>query len=354
MLMKARISLLCGILLSLLLLVSCKQSGTGNNEKKIQPVNVHIETVKPTQLVDAIQVAGVVKAFEDANISPEEGGVVKEWRVKKGQSVQKGDIILVLKDEVAKASYEAAESQHKMAELNLEKQKEVFAQKGISELQYKNMEYTRDGAKANADLMKARWERTQIRSPFDGIVDNIIPNEGEFAPSGVPLARVVNTSMLKIQAEVPELYSGAISIGTPAAIIIDAVPGATLKGKVTFISSTVSAANRTMLAEILITNTNRRIKPDMVAKVKFLRQIKSNAILVSENIIQLVDRDRTILYVEKDGKAEERKLKLGGRQGNLVEVIEGLHSGDHLITSGYQKLINGTPVNVVQESENPK
>jgi membrane fusion protein (multidrug efflux system) len=351
---KMRIPISIIVLIPLFLLVSCNKSGTENNEKKIPPVNIHIQTVKPEQLVDAIQVAGIVKAIEDANVSPEEGGVVKEWRAKKGQSVQKGDLIIVLKDEVARASYDAAEAQYKMAEMNLEKQKEVYAQQGISELQYRTFEYTRDAAKAQAELMKARWERTQIRSPFDGIVDNIIPNEGEFAPTGVPIARVVNTSTLKIQAEVQEIYSGAVTIGTNTTITIDAVPGVTLKGRVTFISSTVSSANRTLLAEVLVPNTNRRIKPDMIAKVKFLRETKSNAILVSENIIQLVDRDRTILYVEKDGKAEERVLKLGGRQGNMVEIVEGLKAGDHLITSGYQKLVNGTPVIIVQEAENSK
>ena len=319
-----------------------------NNDKKIQPVNVGIELIKPAQLIDAIQVAGTVKAYEDVNISPEEGGVVKEWKVQKGQNVRKGDVILVLKDEVIKASYEAAEAQYKMAELTLSKQKEVFDQQGISELQYKNIEYTRDAAKANADLMKARWERTRIYSPIDGIVDNIIPNEGEFAPPGVPITRVVNMSTIKIQTEVPEIYSAAVSVGTQAIITIDALPGHTLKGKVSFVSSTVSSANRTMITEILIPNTIRKIKPDMVAKVKLLRETKLNALLVSDNIIQLVDRNRSIVYVENGGKAEERNLKLGGRQGNMVEVLEGLKPGDRLIVAGYSKLVNGTPVNIVK------
>ena len=86
----------------------------------------------------------------------------------------------------------------------------------------------------------------------------------------------------------------------------------------------------------------------MVAKVRLLREIKSNAIVVSENMIQLVDRDRSIVYVENNGKAEERNLKLGGRQGKMVEVLEGLKSGDRLIVAGYQKLVNGTPVIVAQ------
>jgi multidrug efflux pump subunit AcrA (membrane-fusion protein) len=86
----------------------------------------------------------------------------------------------------------------------------------------------------------------------------------------------------------------------------------------------------------------------MIAKVKLLREVKMNALLVSENIVQLVDRDRTIVFVENGGKAEERRLKLGGRQGIMVEVLEGLNAGDHLIVSGYQKVVNGSPVSVTQ------
>lgn len=336
------------ILATALLLSSCGKQEAASTAGKIQPVNVKTEVLKPSRLIDAIQVAGTVKAFEDANLSPEEGGVVKEWKAKKGQSVRKGDLIIVLRDEVIKAGYDAANAQYKMAELNLEKQKKVFDEQGISELQLKNLEYGRDAAKANADLMKARWERTQIRAPFDGIVDNIIPNEGDFAPPGVPVARVVNTSTVKVQADIPEAFSGSVSVGAKAIVTIDALPGDTLRGTVNFVGSTVSSANRALQVEIVVPNPYRKIKSEMVAKVKVLRETKPNALLVSENLVQLVDRDRTIVYVENGGKAEERRLKLGGRQGIMVEVLEGLNAGDHLIVSGYQKVINGTPVIVTQ------
>jgi membrane fusion protein (multidrug efflux system) len=317
----------------------------------VQPVDIKIEILKPSRLVDAIEVAGTVKAFEDVNISPEEGGVIKEWKVKKGRHVKKGDLIVILRDEVIKAGYEAAEAQYKTAALNVEKQQKVFDQQGISELQFKTMEYGRDAAKANADLMKARWERTQIRSTIDGVVENTplgnLLNEGEFAPLGQPLVRIVNNYMIKIQVEVPELYSGTLTRGTPTIITFDALPGDTLKGRVSFVSSAVSAANRTMQVEVILSNPFRKLKPEMVAKVKLLREAKNNAILVSENIVQLVDRDRIIVYVENGGKAEERRLKLGGRQGNMVEVLDGLKIDDHLIVAGYQKLVDGTTVAVV-------
>jgi membrane fusion protein, multidrug efflux system len=335
------------IVLEGVVISSCRKAETNNNQK-IQPVDIKIEVVQPQQLVDAIQVSGAVKAWDDANLSPEEGGVVKEWRAAKGQRVKKGDVIILLKDEVIKAGYEAADAQYKMAELNLEKQRKVFEEKGISDLQFKNLQYGRDAAKANADLMRARWDRTQIRSPFDGEVDNIVPNVGEFAPPGVPVARVVNLESIKIQAEVPELHVVAVRVGTPAIMTFDGLPGDTLLGRVTFISSTVSASNRTMQVEIALPNPMRKLKPEMIAKVKLLRETKQNAIMISNDVVQLVGRDRSIVYVEKGGMAEERVLKLGGRQGNLVEVLEGLNPGDHLVVVGYAKLVNGSTVVVSQ------
>jgi membrane fusion protein (multidrug efflux system) len=336
------------MVISITVLSSCKKSETANTEQKIQPVNVTVLQIKPSVMIDGIQSSGTVKAFEDVMMSPEEGGIVKEWSKKKGERVRKGDLIVTLKDEVIKASYEAADAQYKMAQLNVEKQQSVYDQQGISELQFKNLMYGRDAAKANADLMKARWERTQLRSPINGVVDMTMPNAGEMAPPGVPIARVVNTSTIKIQTEVTELYSGTIKVGTPVSVTFDAVPGEELKGKVSYVGSTVSAANRTMLVEILLPNPKGKLKPEMIAKVNLVREKKNNAILVSENIIQLVDRDRHNVYVEKNGIAEERRVKIGGRQGNLVEVIDGLKIGEQLIVSGYQKLVNGSPVVITE------
>lgn len=331
-----------------LVLFSCGKSGGESAAPKVQPINVKIEVVKPQRLVDGIIVAGTVKAYEDVNLSPEEGGVVKEWKAKKGQAVRKGDLIVALKDEVIKAGFDAADAQYKMAELNLSKQQKVFDQQGVSELQMKNLEYGRDAAKANADLMKARWERTQLRSPIDGFVDNTIPNEGDFAPPGVPLARIVNSYLIKVQADVPELYSGTVMVGAPAVITFDALPKDTLRGKVSFVGSTVSSANRALQVEIVLPNKLRKVKPEMVAKVRLIREVKNDALLISENVVQLVDRDRSVVFVENGGRAEERQLKFGGRQGILLEVLQGLHAGDRLIVNGYQKVINGSPVIVTE------
>lgn len=334
--------------LSALALSGCNSGDAKTNEEAKPALNVRVETLRPQPLVDALPVAGIVKAYEDVMLSPEEGGVVKEWRVEKGRRVSKGELLVVLRDEVVKASYEAAEAQYQLAKLNAEKQEKVYAEQGISELQYKNLLYGRDAAKANADLMKARWERTQIKSPVSGILDEQYFDAGEFAPPGVPIAHVVNLSTLKITAEIPERYAASISVGTPMQITFDSMSNDTLRARVNFVGSTVNASNRALTIEATLSDPTGRLKPEMIAKILVLRAARSNALLVNQNAVQLVDRDRRVLYVERDGKAEQRVVTLGVRQGTLVEVTSGVQAGDRVITTDVQKLVEGTPVAVVQ------
>ena len=311
-------------------------------------LSVRVEEVTPRPLVDVIQVSGIVKAHDDVMISPEEGGVVKEWKVRKGQSVAKDVVLAVLKDEIIKASFSAADAQYKMAAMNAAMQEKVYREKGISELQYKNALYGRDAAKANADLMKARWERTQIKSPVAGILDDYFYDEGEFAPPAMPFARVVNIVSLKILAEIPERHAGTITVNTPAQLTFDAFPGDTITAKVNYVGSTVNASNRSLPVEMNIDNPGRKLKPEMIAKVKILRASKNNALLISENVVQLVDRGRNIVYVENGGIAHERSVILGAHQGNLVEVVTGLKPGDRVIVTSTQTLVNGQAVSVAQ------
>lgn len=335
------------VALTALTLAGCN-SGDAKTAEPVakSALTVRVETLQPRPITDALPVAGIVKAYEDVLLSAEEGGVVKGWRADKGSRVSKGEILVVLKDEVVKASYEAAEAQYNMSQLNVQKQEKVYEEQGISELQYRNLQYGRDAAKANAELMKARWERMQIKSPISGILDEQFFDAGEFVPTGVPIAHIVNLSTLKISSEVPERHAGSISIGAPMLVTFDAFPGDTLRTRVTFVGSTVNASNRALIVEAALPNPTGRLKPEMIGKVLVLRAVRLNALLVATNSVQLVDRDRHVVFVERNGKAEQRIVTLGVVQGSDVEILSGVRPGDRVITTDVQKLVDGTPVTV--------
>lgn len=337
------------------LVSSCGQSDArteapGQDAEPVPAIQVRIEEVHLTPFMDAVRVTGIVKGREDVMLSPEEGGVVKEWLVEKGSPVRAGQVLAVLKDEVLAAGYEAALAQYKLADLTVRKQREVYRQKGISELQFRNLEYTRDAAKAQADLAKARLDRTRLRSPIDGVLNDRFADAGEFAPPGVPLAHVVDARSVKIAAEVSERYAPGLAAGMQATIIPDAFPGDTLVGRVSFVGEAVNASNRTVPVEIVIANPGAKLKPEMIARVSIVRSNGARTILVDERVVQLVDRGTMIVFVENNGTAEQRQVRIGTRQGSLVEIVEGLKPGDRLITSGFQRLVNGQPVAVADTS----
>ncbi len=314
--------------------------------REARAVEVVVREVKPETFTESIRLSGIVKAYESVMISPEEGGVIKAWRMNKGDTVRKGDIVAVLNDDILQASFDAANAQYRLAELNYERQKSVFDEQGISELQVKNAEYSRDAAKAQADLARSRLERTRLRSPIDGILDNRFLEAGEFAPPAVPVAYVVNMNMIKVTAEIPERYAGKVGQGSAVQITFDSYPGDTLSGNIDFAGATISSSNRTLPVEIHFRNPGGKFKPEMIAKVAVTLDSRENAILIGENVVQRIDHNKHIVYVTNSDTARERTVRLGGRQGSRVEIVEGLNPGDRVVVEGYHKLVDGQRVTI--------
>jgi membrane fusion protein (multidrug efflux system) len=305
-----------------------------------------VETVQPTTFSETLQIAGVVKAYDDVLISSEEGGIIKEWMAEKGQGVKKGEVIAAIKDDVLRPSYLAAEAQYKMAELNFQKQGKVFEEQGISELQVKSAEYSRDAARAQAELAKARWERTFIKSPVDGILDDHLVDAGEMTVPGIPLARVVAIDRVRIQIQVPERYLGSLTKGTPVTLSVIAYPGEQFSGRIAFVGSTVSPDNRTVMVECVIANAGGRLKPDMIAKSTIVQSVPRKALLVAEEIVQQVDEGKQIIFIAENGRAVQRTVTLGARAAGKIEILSGLKTGEKVIITGQDQLVDGQALSI--------
>lgn len=347
------LNVIVGILLTVslsVLIVACGKSDAKTNDnasvRDQKLVMVRVQEVQPVPFAEVLNATGIVKAFEDIMLSPEEGGVIKEWKVEKGQRVAKGQVLAILKDDLLQANYDAALAQYKLAELNYSKQEKIYTEQAISEMQLKSSEYNRDAAKAQVDIALARLERSKLRSPINGILNDRFVDEGEFAPPAVPVAHLVNVGTVKVVADVSERHASSVAVGTQVRVMVDAIGADTLLSKVSFVGAAVSPNNRTLPVEIILPNPQQRLKPEMVARVQIIRSKRQDAILINESIIQQVDRNKMVVYVVRNGIAEERVVKIGSRQNGMVEIVDGLKAGDRLIISGFQKLVNGQPVQV--------
>lgn len=338
------------MLLSALVISGCGDTSAEKNSNATtdqRAVPVSVVTLSAQPFVETLQLSGTVKAIDDITVSPEEGGIVEKWHANKGEFVRKGDVIISLKDDVAKASYDAAKAQYESAELTFQKQKTVFAEQAISEWQLRTAEYARDAAKAQADIMRARWERTQIKAPVSGLLDDRYVETGEMAPPAVPIARVVSINSVKIHINVPERYAGTIKRGTSLTLSVLAFPGDIFAGRISFVGAAISPDNRTFPVESVIPNRGLKLKPEMIAKVQLEQSATTGALLVDESAVQLVDRNRQIVYVAKNGKAEERTVTLGGRKANMVQILDGVKEGEEIVVRGQKELVNGQQITIV-------
>jgi membrane fusion protein (multidrug efflux system) len=233
-----------------------------------------------------------------------------------------------------------------MAEMNYQKQEKVFADQGISELQVKSAEYSRDAARAQAELAKARWERSFIKSPVDGILDDHLVDAGEMTIPGVALARVVAIDRVRIQINVPERYLGSLTKGTPVTLSVIAYPGEQFSGRIAFVGSTVSPDNRTVMVECVIANPGGKLKPDMIAKSTIVQSVPRKALMVAEEIVQQVDEGKNIIYIVETGRAIQRTVSLGARADGKIEILSGLNAGEKVIVTGQDQLVDGQALSI--------
>jgi membrane fusion protein, multidrug efflux system len=307
-------------------------------------VTVSVTEVQPEDFAEVLQLTGTVASFDDVKVPTDEGGRVLQWMLPRGASVRKGQVLVVLDSAIARATYDAAVAQYNIAQTNYEKQKRVYEQQGISELQLKTLQYQRDAAKAQMDMSRERLDRTKVKSPINGVLNERYVENGEMSAPGMPIAHVVNIGNLKIEAGVPERYAGNFRTGDKVTFTVDAVPGHEFHGTVGFVAAAVNKDNRTIPIEVLVSGAGGKLKPEMIASVNIVLTASRNVIAIEGDYISKTNIDEFSVYVVEDAVARERKITIGGSSRGKVLISSGLKAGDKLITLGYQNVADGQPV----------
>ncbi len=320
-----------------------------DNSKQNEEPSVYVKT-KPLQLVsfvDNIYVLGTAKAFQHANLSSDEGGKIKKFVNDKGSYVKKGDVIVLIDNDILKANLDAAFAQYQRAESTFVRQEIVYKQQVTSELTYLNSKFERDAAKANYALIKARYDRTFIKAPFSGIVDQKFAEIGETVMPGFPIVSLVSMYKIKVVAGVPENYVNMVKEGSNVEVVFKDLDDAKFTSKVAYVGHTISTNNRTFPIEIILNNRDGKIKPELNAQIFIEIANYENVFVIPEETLTETDLGPAV-FIAKDGIAEMRIIEIIGRSKNEIAIKDGLKVGENLIVVGFQKLIHGEKVTVIK------
>jgi len=310
---------------------------------------VQIEILEPGIVDDVLLLTGRLFAWEEAMVSAETAGAI-DWKgVERGDVVSKGQELFHIDVRSIRSTHEQAKARNTLATQNLERARNLVSRGVASQesLEQAQSQYT----VAAADLQAAEIQlaKSVVKAPFDGIVDELPREIGEFVDVGTALLRLIQVDPINAAIPVPETDIRFFRVGSKVALSVEALPGEVFEGEIFRVATSADTLTRTFGVEISIANPEGILKPGMTVRARFVRQQFENAITAPLFSIISMENQRFVV-VEEAGEAHLRPIQVGRIIGDRVHVTQGLSAGEHLIIAGQRDLREGQPVVVSNET----
>ena len=347
-----------------------------------------VASAYPSQAITVLNATGRVSARTKAAVSTKATGRLEYLGVQEGSIVKAGDVLARIENRDVTASLDQAQASLRAATANLEQGLAEFRDaegnmKRSEDLVKKNFisSATFDAALARFDKAKASVasfngaigvaeanvraarvtvEQTIIRAPFDGVVLTKNANVGDIitpfssaADSKGAVVNMADLSTLEVEADVSEVSLGKISVAQPVELQLDAFPDLRLLGKVSRIVPTVDRSKATVLVKIEFVEKDKRVLPDMSAKVSFLqRELKpaerKPVTAVQQAAIAKRDGKDVLFLIDDKNVVKQTDIVVAGKVGDLVQV-SAVKPGDKVVLSPTEKLRDGGAVTIIKK-----
>ncbi len=309
--------------------------------------------LKPTTFEHFFEVQGNVKSEQNVMVMPESQGVIQEILVDEGQNVKKGQVLARLDNELIRRNLEQVEKSYELAKAIFEKQENLYKQKIGTEVQYLQAKNNKETLEKNIETLKTQLNKSVIVSPIDGVVDEIFQNKGEMAVGGmmgVPFARIINLSSVEVTADISENYLRYVHKGDTVRIEFPSV-GIEMPVRIDQVGQYINPENRTFKITMKIPNRENLLRPNILAVLRLRDFQRKNAVVVPSQYIQKSTSGQKFIYVvERNGQDDIVKkvnIKTGLTYKEMTMIEEGLEANAMIVTRGYNEVINGERVNVV-------
>ena len=171
-----------------------------------------------------------------------------------------------------------------------------------------------------------------LRSPMSGEIAEKMVTDGQAVQPGDNLFLVADRSALWVDLAVFEMDARAVRVGLPVEVTVDAIPGKTYEGRVTFIHPTIDEKTRTITARVEVMNGDGALRPGMYATA-MIRPATAKALTVPTQAVLPTGTQNLVFVNRGDGRFMPRAVAVGMRGDSLVEIVNGLKPGDEVIAS---------------------
>ena len=356
----------------------------------VPAISIDVTTISqfyPSQSMSLLNASGYIVAQRKAAVASKVTGSLVALMVEEGSKIKRGDVIArmenidvsAVRDQAAAnlntalATLEQTRADRDNAQKEYERYKQLVARDYVSKSDYEVVEtrYRRavEGVKASEAVVhaaeaalqnaKASLDYTLIRAPFDAVVltknadiGDIVTPLGAAANAKAAVVTIADMNSLQVEVDVSETSITTIRVGQPCDIQLDALPDMRFRGEVYAIVPTVDRSKATVLVKVRFLDKDRRMLPDMSAKVSFLprklapEEMKPRLAAGRSALINL--NGKTFAYLLEGNRVRETPVRVGATFGDMVEILSGLKAGDRVVVTPPKGLKDGSRVKVAE------
>jgi cobalt-zinc-cadmium efflux system membrane fusion protein len=320
------------------------------------PVQFAAATEQPIQ--DELDLSAKVQAdpARSFRVFPPASGRVLGIQVKPGDNVRKGETLATIESadggsahsDLVKAEIEAARAQRAA-----DRERVLLDHGAVAEKDYIDAKAASDSAQAELARAKRHLEvlgmnaqsasdHIPLLSPSQGVVLTVSAASGEFSKSldnADPLLTIADLSTVWIVGDVFEKDIAKVQPGTAATITVDAFPGRKWSGHINSISGALDPATRTLKVRVALPNPGGKLKPEMFAAIHVEAGMHSAIVVPTAAVIH--EGQNSIVFIENNGKPEQRNVTTGRAVDGKIEITSGLENGQRVAANGAELLTEG-------------
>lgn len=306
---------------------------------QVEAVELEYETIE-----DRIFSSGTVQANELVELTVEASGIVTDVFFEEGREVRRGDLLVKINDSELQAQKQRALYRLNLAQQREERQRRLLERGGISQDDYDATLNELNVFRAEVQLIEAQIEKTEVHAPFSGLIGLKYISTGSYLTPASRIASLQEVNPIKIDFSIPERFISSVDVGDEIQFTVQGVDS-TFTGQVYAIEPRIDPETRTLQIRALSDNSDQLLFPGAFANIVLILDEIDDALMVP-TIAIVPELNSQKVFLVRDGRVEESRIRTGIRRSDKVQIIDGAEAGDIILTTGLLQVRPGMEVEI--------
>jgi membrane fusion protein, multidrug efflux system len=344
-------------LLTSSMLLSCSDTTKKNEVAQARPVQAI--KVSNSNTINGRAFPGRATATQEVNLSFNVNGTLMELPVKVGDKIKTGVLIARLDPKEFEVKLKSANAELMRDEKNFQRAKQLIQKGNISQVDYDLLETKLSVSQANLALAEKSLKDTVINAPFNGKIASVTVENYQTVASKQVIARLLDTSEIEMVIQIPENFISAIPKIDTIVVQFDAFPKELIPAQIKEISNEASPDTRTYPVTLSMHQPKSiEILPGMAGKARgsiTKSASLTNTLTVPASSLFTHDSDhKSYVWVidTKTLQVHQHHVRIGELTPTGVSILDGLTSGEWVVTAGIHSLSEGEKVTILNQSGN--